>query len=268
MPRVVYREVTFERISSRSWYERDFENLVSQRVDRIFPRWTCVPFTASVFADDGTEKRPDLALIDEQYREWWVVEVELEHHSLYSHVIPQVEVFASGRYTEYHARWLAERNSALDVSRLTEMMLGQPPGVLVVVDSPHTDWREPLAAVGAELAIAEPFKDDNGEILLRVNGLQPEPPGEILTLCARQPHIRRLWKVASPAALPRLEDDAYSIEHDGIITEWSVVRVSNAVMLKSRQGDGLPGLSVAALILRKDGSLAFVENPATRRRRV
>jgi hypothetical protein len=44
-------------------------------------------------------KKPDLALIDRDYRAWWVVEVELAHHSLHHHVLPE---------TTSRAVWLAE----------------------------------------------------------------------------------------------------------------------------------------------------------------
>lgn len=264
MPRIVYGNATFEPVSSRSWYERDFEAMVLARAAQIFPRWICVPFYMSVEGPDGTVRKPDLALIDTHYREWWVVEIELHHHDLYAHVLPQIEVFVSGRYEAAHAGWLASKHPTLNRDRLAEMMLGVPPQVLVVVDSLSTDWAGPLAAAGAKLAIAEPFRNVADEHLLRINGMQPEPLGETLTRCSR--HLRRLWRVESPAALPaELPDGGYSIEYEDVAVVWSVVRAQDMVFLKPVRGDVLSGLSVVDLTLRDDGTLEFLK-PKTRRK--
>lgn len=258
MPRIVYGRGTYEPVSSRSWYERDFEAMVLSRAELIFPRWTCVPFYTSVEGPDGTIRKPDLALIDAHYREWWVVEVELHHHDLYGHVLPQIEVFVNGNYDAAHADWLASKNASLDRERLLEMMLGVPPQVLVVVDSLTTDWAGPLAAAGAKLAIAEPFRNVDNDHMLRVNGIQPEPLGETLTRCSR--HLTRLWRVESPAALPaELPDGGYSIEYEDVAIAWTVVRAQDMVLLKPARGDVLNGLSVVDLRLRDDGTLEFLK---------
>ena len=81
----------------------------------------------------GREKhRRDLALIDPQYRYWWVIEVELIGHSLQGHVIPQVRTFVEGRYDKTHAAALAKRSKKLDPQKLAAMMLGEAPNVVVI----------------------------------------------------------------------------------------------------------------------------------------
>src|SRR4051794_22105245 len=103
MARVLVGDSFFEGVPSRSWYERDFESLVVDRAASLFPDWLTVPFRETVIDDSQVGKRPDLALIDKDYRSWWVVEVELAHHSLNDHVLPQVQVFKQGRYGRRHA---------------------------------------------------------------------------------------------------------------------------------------------------------------------
>ena len=125
-------------------------------------------------------KRPDLALIDPRYRKWCVVEVELAHHDIYTHVLPQIDVFCSGKYDDGHALYLAKQDLSLDLARLTQMMAGLPPDVMVVVDRPDTSWRRHLRALGALLGIVEPFRGPNDEIMFRINGDQPELPGDVL----------------------------------------------------------------------------------------
>lgn len=256
MPRVVYRGSGFERVPSTSWLEKEFENLVYQRSMEIFPRWIPARFTASVSAH-GETKRPDLALIDPHYRAWWVVEVELQHHPLRAHVLPQIRVFAEGDYGAKHADWLAEHNPHLDRDRLRAMLQGEPPSVLGVVDAPGTGWEYDFDIYRAKLAIVEPFRDAAGEYLLRVNGYQPEPAGQVLTRCRRE--LTRLWSVESPAALPKLAiDHPMQISFQGEVAIWEVLIVGGRPMLRAQRGDPLAAALVVDLVLREDQTLQFV----------
>lgn len=258
MARLLAEGSWFESVRSQSWYEREFEDVVVDRAPQLFPRWTCVQFTETVEGDDGTRKQPDLALIDEHYREWWVVEVELAHHDLRNHILPQVRAFRTGQYGDEHARALCRKAPHLDVRRVTQMMLGEPPNVIVIADSPavsHT-WRPALRELSVALGIVEPFRGSGNELILRLNGDQPDPPGEILTRCSRHQQVRRLWKVHSPAALPP-ELDVLEIEFAGVTAEWARVNLQDAILLQPIRGEVLEGLALVELVRRADNSLAF-----------
>jgi len=268
LPRLLTSSSTLEAVNSRSWLEGDFEELVVSLSPEIFPRWTCVPFSETVEGDDGTRKQPDLALIDLHYREWWVVEVELAHHDLRGHILPQVQAFQTGSYGDTHARALHRAQPSLDLDRLKAMMLGEPPKVIVIADSPSVvaEWQQPLRAISVRLGIAEPFRSRGLELILRLNGDQPEPPGESLTRCSRLPNIRRMWKVHSPASLPP-EVEVLRIDFAGVTSPWARVNIQDGVLLKPVGGDVLEDLALVDLVQREDGSLAFEEVVTTRRRR-
>jgi hypothetical protein len=217
-----------------------------------------VPFSAIVEGDNGIRKKPDLALIDEQYREWWVVEVELAHHSLRGHVIPQVEAFQTGTYQREHAEALHSKRPSLDLDRLNRMMLGVSPNVIVIGDSPGliSEWKVPLKALSVRLAIVEPFRNNDNRIIFIINGDSPEPPGEILSRCSRHPVLSRLWKVHSPAALS-VSDDHIEIEYLGSLTRWAIIGLQDAIYLKADGGGALEDLALVELVRRGDGSLLF-----------
>ena len=260
MARILFKESWFNSVRSNSWNEADFENLVISKAGELFPGWMPVKFKADVTGYDGVTKRPDLALIDPKYRKWCVVEVELAHHNLNGHVLPQIEVFCSGSYGEAHAQHLKRQDDGLDLGRMILMMNGLLPEVLVVVDRPDTDWKKPLKQAGALLGIVEPFRGPNDEILFRINGDQPELPGQILTRCSR--HLRRYWKVHSPATLPvSARDDGYlEIEVAGLPVLWNRVMLKDSVMLAAvEHGDVLEGISLADVVSEDDGSLRFVK---------
>lgn len=256
----------YEAITSRSWLERDFERVVIEHAEQLFPGWLCAEFRETIEGDDGTRKQPDLALVDRECRRWWVVEVELAHHDLYGHVLPQVDAFRTGRYEDAHAAALATALPQLSMERLTLMMRGVPPNVLVLVDSPSTLWRQPLREHGVYLGVVEPFRDEANQLILRLNGDQPELPGEVLSRCSRSPSLRRLWRLHSPAALAEAADEPLLIEYEGVVSEWHVVRLADAIMIKPGRGDVLADLTQVDLLRREDGSLSFQPISATTRR--
>jgi hypothetical protein len=265
--RLLIGQTWYESIRSQSWRESDYEAVVLNQAPELFPAWRCIPFNETIEGDDGTRKKPDLALVDHEYRQWWVVEVELAHHNLYGHVIPQVDAFRTGGYGPTHARALHRKAEDLDPVRLEAMILGEPPNVLVVVDSPSTAWRAPLLERRVALAIVEPFRGFGTSIALRLNGDQPEPHPTVLTRCSRSGSIRRFWKVHSPAALPPGEE-VLAIEYEGIDTDWHVVHLQDAVMLKADHGDVLTEAASVDLVRRDDGGLAFRQvSTSTRSRR-
>ncbi len=264
MARILIGEVWYEGINSHTWLEKDFENLVVHKASKLFAGWECVPFSERVLDASDVAKQPDLALVDPQYRTWWVVEVELAHHSLTTHVGPQVQVFRQGRYEARHANAIHRKAPHLDLPRLRAMMNGDPPGVLVVVDSVTTGWREPLRDMGVALAIAEPFRDAHGSVVLRLNGEQPAAPSTTLTRLSRVPHMRRLWRVHSPAALPTFP---LAIESEGTVAEWTRVDLKDGVAVQASRGDVLAEFASVDLVRRDDGRLAFVPVQKIRRHR-
>jgi hypothetical protein len=107
MARLLVGSEWYDAVASEDFYEVQFEGLVLQNAASLYPSYFAVPFKTTVTSEHGS-KKPDLALIDRDYRAWWVVEVELAHHSLHHHALPQVQVLATAEYgapeAEYPAR--------------------------------------------------------------------------------------------------------------------------------------------------------------------
>lgn len=259
MARIFFKETWFSSVRSNSWNESDFESLVISNAGSLFPGWIPVNFKADVVGNDGVIKRPDLALIDPRYRKWCVVEIELAHHDLHGHVLPQIDVFCSGSYGEAHAQYLKRQDDRLDLRRMIQMMNGLMPEIMVVVDRPDTNWNKPLKMAGALLGVIEPFRGPNVEILFRINGDQLELPGAVLSRCSR--YARRYWKVHSPATLPvsTREDGSLEIQVAGLPVLWNRVNLADSVMLTAvGHGDALAGIGLVDIVSDDNGGLRFV----------
>ena len=221
----------FDAVSSEGQYEVDFESVILSRANSLFPQFHVVPFRMPVESEEG-RKIPDLALVDFTYRFWWVVEVEMAHHSLYGHVIPQVEVFARGKYGEEHANHLASRRDDFDRAALQDMIMGAQPRVLVVVNRNVPDWIEPIHRLDAIVTIVEIFRSGRNQHILRVNGDYPEgEDAHIASLCRLDNTLPNLLQVDSPASLGVSTGEQVAIELNGGLTNWSRLDTSNRVWL-------------------------------------
>ena len=159
MARVLFNEVVFEELAPGSLLEAEFEGIVIDKGSAIFPGFYVVPFKRAVYSEDDCAK-PDLALIEKNYRIWWVAEVELCNHSLEGHVLPQVRTLSRASYGEDEGKALCQKCPLLDQGRICDMLKGKQPRVLVIVDSERKDWVMPLRRHDAELVVLQIYSFD------------------------------------------------------------------------------------------------------------
>ena len=225
----------FDAISSESQYESEFQHIVVHKSNILFPEFHVLPFNLSVESEDG-RRRPDLALIDHGYRYWWVVEIEMAHHSLYGHVLPQVEVFARGRYGTEHANYMQKKGAngglLLDGRALLDMVKGAQPRVLVVVNQSVPNWVEPIRRFHALLAIVEVFRSARNQHIFRINGDYPTIRShEMISACRLDMQIPSFLCIDSPAALGIRSGESLFINLAGKVTVWERLDTGNRVWL-------------------------------------
>lgn len=239
MARLLIGNDTYHTVSSSAFYEVDYEGLVLSKAALLFPDHIVTPFKMTVRSEAGAVKA-DLALIERDYRQWWVVEVELAHHSLSNHVLPQIHKLATADYGPDVAMYLSSQDSSLDLSSLHAMLRGAQPQVLVIVDRLDPSWTQPLGAYGAAISIVEVFRSDRNDHVLRLNGHFPEPLGNLLSLLRFDATLPRLMILDSPAAIPRPSNTRISLDFNGATTEWMRVDTANRVWLAPMKTNLLP----------------------------
>lgn len=206
--------------------EGDFEAIVVEQADSVYPDHHVVPFKKTVESDEGTVKA-DLALIHKHYREWWVVEVEMAHHSFDSHVLPQVRKLTSADYGTPEATYLCGKAPILDAVRTSDLVRGTLPRVLVIVNTPRPDWVNDLARYNAELAVFEVFRSGADKQLFRVNGYRLEQIVTVIAPCSLHPVMPTLLVVESPNNFVTSQSGKVNITHRGLVSEWHLLSVNN-----------------------------------------
>ena len=247
----------FDAVSSPGQYEHDFEAVVLSRARFLFPEYHVLSFKVPV-ESDYDRRVPDLALVDHDYRAWWVVEVEMAHHSLHRHVLPQVDVFANGAYTETHAIHMVSQLAVLDSIALHDMIKGAQPGVLVVVNKGVSEWIEPIHRAGGLLSVVEVFRSENNRHILRINGDSPTmPASNVATSCRLDPAIPPLLQVDSPVGLGVTSGTRLSIRFRDGFTDWMRVDISNRVWLSPLGRNPLSAGQEYEIVTEERGRLAF-----------
>ena len=247
----------YEPVSSEGQRESDFEDLVIGRATSLFPDFHAVRFKTPVESEEG-RKIPDFALVDRNYRYWWVVEVEMAHHSLERHVIPQVEVFSRGKYGQEHCDYLVENGDALDHAALSDMIKGAPPRVLVVVNRSVPCWIEPIRRLEGLVAVVEVFRSERNRHILRINGDYPSTSdASVVTYCRLDSAIPRLLQIDSPAGLGIGNRERLSIFLDGGLTNWERLDIQDKVWLNPSERNPLTANQEYLILQEINGQFSF-----------
>jgi hypothetical protein len=262
--RLFYENQRFEAVGSRAFRELEYQALIEKHAESLFPGLILSRFHC-VVEHEGFGNAADFTLIDPEYRRWWVVEVELAHHSLEWHVLPQVETLANAGYGPGEAAWLAEHHSSLDEVSLTRMMQGVQPEVLVVVNMPRPDW-EPELRPWAKVMVVELFRSDKDRLIFRQDGAELNLPSEEMSACRVDPTLPRMLVVESPAPVLALESKVLTIEYEGESSEWKLIENADRVWLSPVERGSFPPRRFLSLVRLPEDRLGFVPLDPPRRR--
>lgn len=264
MARLRHKDEWFIEIDPQAFFETEFEAVILQNVHLLCADATLVPFKQTVFSSEYESKRPDLALIDNAYRFWWVIEVELATHSLASHVIPQTRVLMDGRYGDEHIEALLRSNPSLDRDRLEAMMRGEPPRVVVISNKYDAQWARDLSSIGVSYSVFNVFRSTLNNDIFLFDGLLPEENGDQLTVLTPAKGIPRFFRVHSPGALPIGTGEAMQMLLNGRQTIWRRVDIKNQCYLAVEGRVNISTDRPYIVDRQDDGTLTIREGGVTR----
>ena len=255
MTRILHNDSWYSPVKSNSIYEKTYEQKILENSNMLFPSYFCYYFKKEVQSDWGPGI-PDLVLIDKHYREWIIVEVELEHHGLQGDVLDQVVKFAAGKYSKAHADYLSDKHEVLDREKLTALICGTQPRISVFVPVQKPEWWRILLQYNATIAVIEVWEDDTGRNLLRINGDQPTAKSsEFLTNLFRDRNLAKGLKVENPAVLPSTDD--IRIAFNGLFSEWAIIKSKSTAWLMPKGKYPLDDVSALSFRLTKSESDGF-----------
>ena len=258
MARLLLGDEWFDQLSSTALYENEYERLLLSNSRALFPDYHVVKFKPIIQSEHGSA-RPDLALVDRGLRLWWVVEIELAHHELKGHVLPQAEILTSGHYGANEAQLLDLAIPELDSQTASDIVKGTQPQLLVIVNQTRPGWHDAIAQLGGSLMIAEVFRSGKNVHAIRANGTYPTIAGNFLSDCAVDRSLPGLLVVRSPARLDAPQGAHLEIEIAGTITEWRRFDVQDKVWLKPHGANPLEGFEGPFRLSRSEDNRLLLE---------
>lgn len=224
----------FDPVQADSIYESDLEDLIITHADVLYPNYWVIKYKRIIQSEYGTAI-PDLAFIEKSYRGWYLCEVELGSHDLFSHVIPQVSVFCNARVGTAEASYIAKKENALDEAQLISMMKGVPPGVLVLVNTFDHLWRHAIGQWGALVGFIELYRDPAQRLIMRINGDDLSMPEELVSECVRDELLPNALRVGAPAPIDQLANPDLELWYEGGRTLWTVLRSGGSCWLLPKE---------------------------------
>ena len=167
-------------VESNSWSEDFFSTVIQNFAHVIFPFHHCFEFEVDMYYL-GDKVRPDLILIEKNYRDWWLVEVELERHSWLSHIQVQIDKILNADITPVHINKLKKHSEKLDLKRLEQMMTNVKHKTLVIVDSEPKGWMEDLQSTEARLMTVQVYRNSTNDHIIRCDTALPQTGSPIIS---------------------------------------------------------------------------------------
>jgi len=233
---LIRQQRTYEQVFYDN--ESHFTVIVKTELGKVLPGFAIVDFSPFVIGDEGSRRRPDLAFVARNYSMWVVVEVELDKHPLDLHVVPQIQAFTSGRYSESHAALLYDKDPTLDLERLCDLTNHVPPVVSVVVNSRSVlgnGWGVVESEHSAKLTFLESFRADDGDVIVSISGYLPAPESRRIARLRKQQMMNALL-CSRPADIPEAIGDVIRLYWGDRPHFWQIIRTKDSVILQAPGG--------------------------------
>lgn len=230
MTRIFLHNNKFHKILPSSFHEGEFEKIVTLQAPDLYPDYYVIPFKKTVISPHGN-KKPDLVFIAKDYKDWYVVEVEMTYHSLDSHVEPQIHSLATAKYDDDDViKYMCKKCSKLDWAKTSKLVHNEPAKILLILNELNDSWAGELNnKYGVITSVFEVFHNTSSSFQVspphRAYGISRHYPIyslSVTTKCSIHPQLSYLG-IVDNSMLQLKPSDEVILEFDGCTTFWKVV---------------------------------------------
>lgn len=226
----------YDELDSRYFYESEFENQILQNHQDIFPDGTLLKFKKDIVSHLGNV-RADMLFIPKDLSYWVIIEVELSHHSLTGHVIPQIEKLVNGVYdSEFTDLILASGDIPHPREDIDSLVKGEPPLIYVISNDYSERWMTEVKRTGATFFSIRLFKNKTTGELAYYYDIIPDltESSDVISVVEKDLLLKSHLKIHSPAKLPIRNKEQVDISFENKISRWVRFDVKDGVWLKPK----------------------------------
>lgn len=249
MSRLFLQTHRFQQILPSSFHEGEFERIITLQAPHLYPDYDVIPFKKTVISPYGNSK-PDLIFIAKDYKDWYVVEVEMAYHSYSTHVEPQLLNLATANYDDPSVvGYICQQCHSLDSVKTAKLIRDEPAKILLILNEFNTDWARDLKnKLGVITSVFNVFLGKSPGIQIQqpyqafgISQNYPIYSMSVATSCTVHPYFAYLG-VDDNSSLQLKPGDEVTLEFENCITVW-----------KALQGPGKP------IWLKMNGRDEFVD---------
>lgn len=235
MTMLIRNRMSYEQIFYDN--ERHFADIAKKHLVDILPDFHVVDFTPFVLGNDGIRRRPDLALVHRRHQMWVVVEVELEHHSLEHHVLPQMQALTTGIYEVTHAEYLSKACPDIEIDRAKELVTYTSPQIATLVNSrgvKKKGWAILETDLQVKLMFLEIYRSKTDDTIFSLSGYIPHIAPQRITGAKTHGMLNALV-CPNPDAISVSADGELRMYADDRPTYWRVLKTADSAVLIPKQ---------------------------------
>ncbi len=212
----------FDEIDPISFYEKHFEETFLSKIHEVYPDFIGMQFSLKISTVDKENSKPDLAMIRNDYKEWYIIEAEMGRHSWEGHVEKQVRVFSNGIYDKREvSAYIYSKNNHLDIKKLENMVENLAPKVMVIVNEHKPEWEREIRKYKAYISVFQIYKGLNGLELFRISGDTPFIYRD-KSHCSFVKGLSNSMEVYTPSFINEGNNERITITFRGKKTQWIV----------------------------------------------
>jgi hypothetical protein len=249
MARIFFQKNRFKQILPSSFHEGEFERIITLQAPFLYPDYYVIPFKKTVSSPHGNSK-PDLVFIAKDYKDWYVVEVEMTYHNFSSHIEPQMRNLSAAIYDDINVvNYICQKNLKLDTTKASKLIHDEPVKLLLILNEFNADWAKELSNKYSVITSAfNVFQNNASEVQIdpiyqafMISRNYPIYSLSAMTKCSVHPHFPYLG-VDDNSSLQLKPGDEVILEYENCVTFW-----------KATQGPGKP------IWLKMNGRDEFVD---------
>lgn len=218
MARVLKHPHWYEQVLPSTLSETELEQKVLLYAPYVYSEYYVIPFKLTVDSPYGRVK-PDLAFIAKDYRDWFVVEIEMGYHSLKEHIEPQVQRLVYANYNQGVVEYLCKKEPKLDFGEALYLIQSSPVRILLILNEPKPEWLRQLKNYDVIVAIFELFRSESYDEVYRIDGEYPTNSVASISDCFLHPFMPVLG-IQDPDALTIKPGDRIRLRYNDCVTYW------------------------------------------------